>query len=65
MKKTQLRSEVVEWLEARGEQAKAIDTARKLQEHGVSWDIITSSTGLKPADLKKASSASSRKSTKK
>jgi len=61
MKKTQLRSEVVEWLEARGEQAKAINTARKLQEHGISWDIITSSTGVKPADLKKAAAASSTK----
>lgn len=30
-----------------------METARKLMEHGVSWDIITSSTGLKPADLKK------------
>jgi hypothetical protein len=48
MKKTQLRSEAVEWLE----HAKALDTARKLLEHGVSWGIITSSTGLKSAELK-------------
>jgi hypothetical protein len=48
MKKTQLRSEVVEWLE----HTKALDTARKLLEHGVSWDIITSSTGIKSAELK-------------
>lgn len=57
MKKTQLRSEALEWLEsqaqARGEQAKAIATARNLLEHGVSLDIITSSTGLKAAELKK------------
>ena len=38
---------------AEGEHAKAIETARKLLEHGVSWDIITDSTGLRPADLKK------------
>ena len=30
-----------------------LETARKLLEHGVSWDIITSSTGTKPADLNK------------
>ena len=33
------------------------DLARKLHEHGVSWDIITSSTGIKHADLKKAAKA--------
>jgi transketolase C-terminal domain/subunit len=43
--------------EARGERIKALDTARKLLEHGVSWDIITNSTGIKPADLKKAAKA--------
>ncbi len=48
MKKTQLRSEAVEWLE----HTKALDTARKLLEHGVSLDIITSSTGIKAAELK-------------
>lgn len=43
-----------------------METAQKLLEHGVSWDIITSSTGLKPADLKKAAkSASPRKLAKK
>lgn len=57
MKKTQLRSEAVEWLE----RAKSIDTARKLLEHGVSWDIITNSTGMKPADLKKAATTPSAK----
>ena len=61
MKKTHLRSEALEWLEsqaqARGEQAKALATAQNLLEHGISWDIITSSTGIKPADLKKAAKA--------
>jgi hypothetical protein len=61
MKKTQLRSEALEWLEsqaqARGEQAKAIANARKMLEHGIAWDIITDVTGVKPADLKKAAKA--------
>jgi hypothetical protein len=61
MKKTQLRSEALEWLEsqaqAAGKAESSLETARKLLEHGVSWDIITSSTGLKPADLKKAAKA--------
>jgi hypothetical protein len=65
MKKTQLRSEVIEWLEARGEQKgkseSKLETALKLLEHGISWDIITNSTGVKPADLKKAAVASSTK----
>lgn len=42
-----------------------MEDARKMLEHGMSWDVITDITGLKPADLKKASSASSRKPTKK
>lgn len=62
MKNTKLRSEALEWLEAKGEQKGKLEgkleTARKLQEHGIPWDIITSSTGLKPADLKKASKVS-------
>ena len=57
MKNTKLRSEALEWIKAEGERTKAIETARKLLEHGVSWDIITSSTGLKPAELKKAAKA--------
>jgi hypothetical protein len=36
-----------------GERAKAVATARKLLEHGISWDIITDSTGIRPADLSK------------
>lgn len=35
----------------RGLRAKAIEGARKLAEHGVSWEIITSATGMKPEDL--------------
>lgn len=46
---TELRAEGM----AFGERAKAIATAQKLLEHGVSWDIITDSTGIRPADLKK------------
>jgi hypothetical protein len=33
--------------------AEAFAAARKLLEHGVSWDIITDSTGVLPGDLKK------------
>ena len=62
MKKSQLRSEAVEWLEAhfeargeaKGKVEGKLETARKLLEHGVSWEIITSSTGVQPEDLKKA-----------
>ena len=62
MKKRELiHSEVVDWLEARGEargklegeRAKALDVALNLLEHGISWEIITESTGVTPADLKK------------
>jgi len=34
-----------------GARAKALEDARKLSEHGVSWAIITSATGVKPEDL--------------
>jgi len=34
-----------------GEQRKALDAARKLLEHQVSWEIITASTGVRPEDL--------------
>lgn len=33
------------------ERRKALDTARKLLEHRVSWEIITASTGVRPEDL--------------
>ncbi len=35
----------------KGMNIKAIEDARKLVEHGVSWEIITSATGVKPEDL--------------
>ena len=34
-----------------GARAKALEDARKLVEHGVSWEIMTSATGIKPEDL--------------
>lgn len=37
-----------------GKAESSLETARKLLEHGVSWEIITSSTGIRPADLKKS-----------
>ena len=45
---TELRAEG----KAEGKHAQALETARNLLEHGISWDIITDATGLKPADLK-------------
>ena len=36
---------------AEGMRLKALEDARKLVEHGVSWEIITSATGIKPEDL--------------
>lgn len=38
---------------AEGKHAQAIETARHLLEHGISWEIITNSTGIRPADLNK------------
>jgi predicted transposase/invertase (TIGR01784 family) len=35
----------------RGARASKLEDARKLVEHGVSWAIITSATGIKPEDL--------------
>ncbi len=35
----------------KGKKDKALEDARKLVEHGVSWEIITSATGVKPEDL--------------
>lgn len=37
-----------------GERAKALEDARKLVEHGISWEIISDVTGIRPADLKKS-----------
>ena len=36
---------------AEGMRLKALEDASKLREHGVSWEIITSATGIVPADL--------------
>jgi hypothetical protein len=37
-----------------GERRKALDAARKLLEHHVSWEIITAATGVGPDDLSEA-----------
>lgn len=34
-----------------GFRASKLEDARKMQEHGISWDVITDITGLKPEDL--------------
>ncbi|HXP91193.1 MAG TPA: hypothetical protein VN931_09725, partial [Fibrobacteria bacterium] len=34
-----------------GLRASKLDDARKMREHGISWEIITDVTGLKPEDL--------------
>lgn len=39
--------------EAVGKAESKREDARKLLEHGISWDIITDVTGIRPADLKK------------
>lgn len=49
-----------------GERAKALSDAAKMLEHGISWEIITDVTGVKPAELKKAAKvAPARKIAKK
>lgn len=42
-----------------GKAESKLESARKLLEHGIAWDIITDSTGVKPTDLKKAAKAAS------
>ena len=37
--------------EVRGERKKALDAAHKMREHGISWEIVTDVTGLKPEEL--------------
>lgn len=59
MKSTLPEPHFFKLLKNEGKSESKLDTARKLQEHGVSWEIITSSTGVKPADLKKATAANS------
>jgi predicted transposase YdaD len=49
--KAEGRAEGIEQGIAEGIRAKALEDARKLVEHGVSWEIITSATGVKPEDL--------------
>jgi len=72
MKKDELiHSEVVDWLESRGEaRGKAIGkaesnlvAARKMQEHGIEWKVITDVTGIRPADLKKIATSKAAKPT--
>jgi hypothetical protein len=38
----------------RGARAKALEAATKMREHGISWEIIASATGIKPEDLEAA-----------
>jgi hypothetical protein len=35
-----------------GKRVSKLEDARKLHEHGVSWEIITSATGIRPEDLR-------------
>ena len=39
---------------AKGKLASKLEYARKLVEHGVSWEIITSASGIKPGDILRA-----------
>ena len=55
--------EIMDWLRAegieigmergleKGVQSNKLESARKLREHGVSWEIVTDVTGLKPEEL--------------
>ncbi len=38
----------------RGARASKLEAAAKMREHGISWEIVTSSTGIKPEDLEAA-----------
>jgi hypothetical protein len=56
--------EIMEWIKqegiaegieqgrAKGHLEAALENARKMREHGISWDIVTDVTGIKPEDLK-------------
>ncbi len=35
----------------KGMQAKALEDARRMREHGIAWDVVTDITGVKPDDL--------------
>jgi len=45
-----LEQGIVQGME-KGKLASKLEDARKLVEHGVSWEIITSATGMRPEDL--------------
>lgn len=51
-KSTLPEPKIFKMLRAEGKAEFSKETARKLLEHGISWEIITSSTGIKPTDLK-------------
>ncbi len=34
-----------------GHRQKALEDARRMREHGISWEIVTDVTGIVPADL--------------
>ena len=36
----------------RGARSKALGAAHKMREHGITWDIVTDVTGIRPEDLK-------------
>jgi hypothetical protein len=59
MKSTLPEPHFFKLLKNQGKSESKLESARKLLEHGVSWDIITDSTGVKSADLKKAAKAAS------
>ncbi|QQS06487.1 MAG: hypothetical protein IPK50_06200 [Fibrobacterota bacterium] len=37
--------------ELKGKRTQALADARKMREHGISWEIITDVTGIGPEDL--------------
>ena len=41
----------IETGKAQGQRINALDNARKMLERGLSWDVITDVTGIKPEDL--------------
>jgi len=47
--------EIMEWFKQEGRvegaHAKALESARKMREHGIEWAIVTDVTGIKPEDL--------------
>jgi hypothetical protein len=45
------RQEGIEIGIEQGLRRKALEDARKFHEHGVSWEIITAATGIKPEEI--------------